>query len=193
MFRRVRVAAVLLAGVAAVSLSGCQKTDDTTTTLKVDDFVSAAITPNPATANGPGTGVFYRVVVGNNQPDETREYQYHVGLGIGLVINNNATSKSVALSFPVTITSASAIVHQAAGGIIVPPSSTDAEYSKCNISSSSGSTIGAVNGTINMNWDCWYTLPSQKREAVVVVTVNFADDTATPKTFTKTVNVTVAP
>jgi hypothetical protein len=193
MFRRVRVATMLLAGVAAVSLAGCQKTDDTTTTLKVDDFVSAAITPNPATANGPGTGVFYRVVVGNNQPDETREYQYHVGVGIGLVINNNATSKSVDLSFPVTITSASAVVHQAAGGIIVPPSSTDAEYSKCNIASSSGSTIGAVNGTINMNWDCWYTLPSQKREAVAVVTINFADDTSTPKTFTKTVNVTVAP
>jgi hypothetical protein len=187
------VAAVLLAGVAAVSLSGCQKTDDTTTALKVDDFVSAAISPNPANADGPGTGVTYRVVIGNNQPDEIRTYQYHVPFGIGLVINNNATSKSVALSFPVTITSASAVVHQAAGGIIVPPSSTDAEYSKCNIASSSGSTIGAVNGSINMNWDCWYTLPSQKREAVAVVTINFADDSSSPKTFTKTVNVTIAP
>ncbi len=193
MFRRVRAAAVLLAGVAAVSLSGCQKTDDTSTTLKVDDFVSAAVTPNPAIADGPGTGVNYRVVVGNNQPDEIREYQYHVGFGIGIVINNNATSKSVNLSFPATITSASAVVHQAAGGIIVPPSSTDAEYSKCNIGSSSGSTIGGVNGTINMNWDCWYTLPSQKKEAVAVVTINFADDSSTPKTFTKTVNVTIAP
>ena len=193
MFRRVRVAAVLLAGVAAVSLSGCQKTDDTSSSLKVDDFVSAAISPNPASADGPGTGVTYRVVIGNNQPDEIRTYQYHVPFGIGLVINNNATSKSVDLSFPVTITSASAVVHQAAGGIIVPPSSTDAEYSKCNIASSSGSTIGAVNGTINMNWECWYTLPSQKKESVVVVTVNFADDSSSPKTFTKTVNVTVAP
>jgi hypothetical protein len=192
MFRRVRVAAVLLAGVAAVSLSGCQKTDDTSSTLKVDDFVSAAITPNPAVADGP-TGVTYRVVIGNNQPDEIRTYQYHVGFGVGLVINNNATSKSVDLSFPVTITSASAVVHQAAGGIIVPPSSTDAEYSKCNIGSSSGSTIGAVNGTINMNWDCWYTLPSQKKEAVAVLTVNFSDDSSTAKTFSKTVNVTIAP
>jgi hypothetical protein len=192
MFRRVSVAAVLLAGVAAVSLSGCQKTDDTTTTLKVDDFVSAAITPNPASADGP-TSVTYRVVIGNNQPDEIRTYQYHVPFGIGLVINNNATNKSVNLSFPVTVTSASAVVHQAAGGIIVPPSSTDAEYSKCNLAGSSGSTIGAVNGTINMNWECWYTLPSQKKEAVAVVTINFMDDTSTPKTFTKTVNVTVAP
>lgn len=192
MFRRVRVAMLLLAG-AAVSVAGCQKTDSTTTTLKVDDFVGSAVNPSPATADGPGTGVFYRVVIGNNQPDETREYQYHVGFGVGVNINNNATSSSVALTFPVTVTSASAIVHQAAGGIIVPPSSTDAEYSKCNIASSSGSTIGAVNGAINMNWDCWYTLPSQKREAAVVVTINFADDSSTPKTFTKTVNVTVAP
>jgi hypothetical protein len=193
MFRPVRVATWLLAGMAALSLSGCQKTDSTTTTLKVDDFVSAAITPNPAVANGPGTGVFYRVVVGNNQPDETREYQYHVSFGLGIVINNNATADSVKLTFPATIVSASAVVHQAAGGIIVPPSSTDAEYSKCNIGSSSGSTIAAVNGTINMNWDCWYTLPSQKKEAVSVVSINFTDDSSSPKTFTKTVNVTVAP
>jgi hypothetical protein len=192
MFRRVSVTTLLLAG-AALSLAGCQKTDSTSTTLKVDDFVGSAVNPNPANADGPGTGVQYRVVVGNNQPDEIREYQYHVAFGLGVNINNNATSSSVALTFPATITSASAIVHQASGGIIVPPPSTDAEYSKCNLASSSGSTIGAVNGAINMNWECWYTLPSLKREAVVVVTINFTDDSSTPKTFTKTVNVNVAP
>jgi len=193
MFRPVSVATLLLAGVAALSLSGCQKADSTTTTLKVDDFVVGSPAPNPATADGPGTGVSYRVVIGNNQPDEIREYQYHVSFGLGLTINNNATSDSVKLSFPVTISSASAVVHQASGGIIVPPSGTDAEYSKCNISGSSGSTFGAVNGVVNMNWDCWYTLPSQKKEAVVIVTINMSDDSSTPKTFTKTQNVNVSP
>ncbi len=193
MFRRVRVAMLLLAGLVALPLSGCQKTDNTNSSLKVDDFVISTVTPNPATADGPGTGVFYRVVIGNNQPDETREYQWHAAFGLGVTINNNATSDSVKLTFPATITSASAVVHQASGGIIVPPSSTDAEYSKCIINSSSGSTIGAVNGVINMNWACWYTIPSQRREAVIVVTLNFSDDSSTPKTFTKTVSVQVAP
>ena len=193
MFRRVRVAVPLLAGLAALSVPACQKTDSTSSTLKVDDFVISTVTPNPTTADGPGTGVFYRVVIGNNQPDETREYRWHAAFGLGVTINNNATSDSVKLTFPATITSASAVVHQASGGIIVPPSSTDAEYSKCIIDSSSGSSIGAVNGTINMNWECWYTVPSQRREAVIVVTLNWSDDSSTPKTFTKTVNVQVAP
>jgi hypothetical protein len=192
MFRRVRVAMLLLGG-AAVSLAGCQKTDSTDSTLKVDDFVASTPTPNPATADGPGTGQFYRVVIGNNQPDEIREYQYHVAFGLGTTINNNATSSSVDLTFPATVSSASAVVHQASGGIIVPPPSTDAEYSKCNLASSSASSITAVNGVINMNWDCWYTLPSGRKEAVVVVTLNFTDDSSTPKTFTKTVNENIAP
>lgn len=193
MFRRVRVARLLLTGLTALAVSACQKTDSTSTTLKVDDFVISSYSPNPAAADGPGTGVNYRVVIGNNQPDEIREYQYHVPFGLTVTINNNATSSSVALTFPATISSASAVVHQASGGIIVPPSSTDAEYSKCNIANSSGSTIGGVNGSINMNWECWYTLPSGHKEAVVVVTLNFTDDSSTPKTFTKTVNVNVAP
>lgn len=193
MVRPVRVATLLLAGAAALSLSGCQKADDTSSTLKVDDFVIATVSPNPATADGPGTGQFYRVVIGNNQPDEIREYQYHVTFGLGITINNNATSDSVKLTFPATITSASAVAHQASGGIITPPSGTDAEYSKFVINSSSSSTINAVNGVINMTWEGWYTLPSQRKEAVVVVTLNFTDDSSTPKTFTKTVNVQVAP
>jgi hypothetical protein len=193
MFRRVRVAGLLLTGLTAVALSACQKTDSTSTTLKVDDFVVSSYSPNPAQADGPGTGVTYRVVIGNNQPDEIREYQWHVGFGMSITINNNATSSSVKLTFPATITSAAGVVHQASGGIIVPPSSTDAEYSKCNISNSSGSTIGGVNGSINMNWDCWYTLPSGRKEATVVLTMNMTDDSSTPQTFTKTVNVNVAP
>jgi hypothetical protein len=195
MFRRVRMAALLLVGVAAATLplSGCQKTDDTDDTLNVDDFVIASQNPNPATADGPGTGVTYRVVVGNNQPDEFREYDWHTVFGVGVTINNNATSDSVKLSFPVTLKSINVVAHQASGGIITPPTGTDVEYSKFVVTGSSGSTISAVNGVINMNFEMWYDFPNLRKEAVMTVTLNFADDSSTPKTFTKTFDVKVAP
>lgn len=194
MFVRVRMATLLIAGLAAaLPLSGCQKTDDTDTSLKVDDFTIATQFPNPATADGPGTGVTYRVVRGNNQPDDILEYDWHTAFGLGVTINNNATSDSVKLTFPVTLTSVNAVAHQASGGIITPPSGTDAEYSKFVISSSSGSVISAVNGVINMNMDVWYDFPNLRKEAVVTVTLNFSDDSSTPKTFTKTFNVKVSP
>jgi hypothetical protein len=195
MFSRVRMATLLLAGlaVAALPLSGCQKTDDTDESLKVDDFTIASQNPSPAIADGPGTGVTYRVVRGNNQPDDILEYDWHTSFGVGVTINNNATKDSVKLTFPVTLTSVNAVAHQASGGIITPPSGTDAEYSKFVISSSSGSVISAVNGVINMNMDVWYDFPNLRKEAVVTVTLNFRDDSSTPKTFTKTYDVKVAP
>jgi hypothetical protein len=61
------------------------------------------------------------------------------------------------------------------------------------ITGSSGSVISAVNGVINMNMDVWYDFPNLRKEAVVTVTLNFSDDSSTPKTFTKTFNVKVAP
>jgi hypothetical protein len=195
MFRRVRMATLLVAGLAAATLplSGCQNPDDTDSSLKVDDFVIASQNPNPATADGPGTGVTYRVVRGNNQPDDILEYDWHAAFGVGVTINNNATKDSVKLTFPVTLTSVNVVAHQAAGGIITPPSGADAEYSKFVIVGSSGSEITAVNGVINMNFEVWYDFPNLRKEAVMTVTLNFSDDSSTPKTFTKTYNVKVAP
>jgi hypothetical protein len=194
MFRRVRMATLPVALLAAaLPLSGCQKTDSTDSSLKVDDFCVASQNPNPATADGPGTGVTYRVVIGNNQPDEIREYDWHTMFGVGVTINNNATKDSVKLSFPVTLTSVNVVAKQASGGIITPPSGTDLEYSKFVILGSSGSQITAVNGVINMNFEMWYDFPNLRKEAVLVVTLNFSDDSSTPKTFTKTFNVKVAP
>src|ERR1700704_7225 len=102
MFGRVRVTTLLLTGLAVVSLSGCQKTDSTDTTLKVDDFVVSTSNPATPNADGPGTGKTYRVVRGNNQPDDILEYQYHVIFSTTTTINNHATDSSVALTFPVT-------------------------------------------------------------------------------------------
>jgi hypothetical protein len=192
MVRRVSMAMLLLAGVAAVSLSGCQKTDSTDSSLKVDDFVISTTSPSIATADGPGTGKTYRIVRGNNQPDDILEYDWHTTFGLSTTINNHATDDSVKLAFPVTLSSASVKVQQASGGIVNPPTGGDTEHFEY-LSSASGNTIGAVNGTINMNFEVWYDLPSLRKEALITVTLNFTDDSSTPKTFTKVVNVQVAP
>ncbi len=192
MVRSVRVATVLLAGLAAASLSGCQKTDSTDDTLKVDDFVVSTTTPGIATADGPGTGKTYRIVRGNNQPDDILEYDWHTSFSVTTTINNHATDDSVKLSFPVTLSAASAKVQQASGGIVNPPTGGDVEHYEY-VSSASSNKIGAVGGAITQTFEVWYDLPSLRREALVTLTLNFTDDSSTPKTFTKTVNVQVAP
>jgi hypothetical protein len=191
MFGRVRVTTLLLTGLAALSLSGCQKTDSTDTTLKVDDFVESTTTPATPAADGPGTGKTYRVVRGNNQPDDILEYKYHVVFSTTTTINNHATDSSVKLSFPVTLSSATVKVQQASGGIVNPPTGGDVEHYEY-VTSASGNTIGAVNGAITITYEIWYTLPSGRREALVTEALNFTDDSSTPKTFTKTVNVQLA-
>jgi hypothetical protein len=192
MFGRVRVTTLLLTGLAAVSLSGCQKADSTDSSLKVDDFVVSTSNPATATADGPGTGKTYRVVRGNNQPDEILEYQYHTTFSTTTTINNHATDDSVKLSFPVTLSSATIKVQQASGGVVNPPTGGDVEHFDY-VTSASGNTIGAVNGAVTITYEVWYTLPSGRKEALVTETLNFTDDSSTPKTFTKTVNVNIAP
>jgi hypothetical protein len=192
MFGRVRVATLLLAGLAALSLSGCQKTDSTDTTLKVDDFVVSTTTPTTPNADGPGTGKTYRVVRGNNQPDDIVEYQYHVTFSTTTTINNHATDDSVKLAFPVTLSAATVKVQQASGGIVNPPTGGDVEHYEY-VTSASGNTIGGVNGAITITYEIWYSLPSGRKEALVTESLSFTDDSSTPKTFTKTVNVQLAP
>jgi hypothetical protein len=193
MFRSVRAATLLLAGLAVLPLlSGCQKTSSTDSTIKVDTFVESTTTPGVASADGPGTGKTYRIVRGNNQPDDILEYDWHTAFNVTVKINNHATDDSIKLSFPVTLSSASIKVQQASGGIVNPPTGGDTEHYEY-VSSASGNTIGAVNGAISLNFDVWYDLPSLRREALITVTLNFTDDSSTPKTFTKTVNVQVAP
>ncbi len=197
MFRRVRVTGLPLAWFAALSLAGltaagCQKTSDTNSTINVDTFVTSTANPPVATADGPGTGRTYRVVRGNNQPDDILEYQYHTSFAVTLVINNHATDKSIGVSFPVTLSSATLKVQQASGGIVTPPTGGDVEHYDF-VSNASSNVVPAVNGAITVGYDVWYTLPSGRKEGLVTLTYNFTDDSSTPKTFSKTVNVNIAP
>jgi hypothetical protein len=170
--------------------AGCQSPTSASSTLSVDDFVTAAISPDPATAVD-AVGKTYRVVRGNNQPDEILPYSYVTSFAITLTVTSEATSDSVDLTFPVTITSVSGKVQQAAAGIVTPPTGGDVEHYESLIAQSSGSQFAAVNGTITMSFQVWYALPNGRREAVVTESISLKDDSG--KTFTKNVDVKVAP
>ena len=185
--RFVRAAVVVTAATAAAA---CQSPTSASSTLKVDDFVDATITPNPATALA-SSGKTYRVVRGNNQPDEVLPYQYTTTFTVTINLNSNATSSSVNLSFPVTITAAAGKVEQASGGIVTPPTGGNVEHYESVILASSGSSIAAVGGGVTMTFQVWYALPSGNREALVTETISMKDNNGT--TFAKDVKVNVAP
>jgi hypothetical protein len=183
--------ALLLAALAVSS--ACQSPTDASDTLNVDDFVDATVSPNPAIATTDTGGKTYRVVRGNNQPDDVLPYQYTAVFSVTTSINSNATSKSVELTFPVSVTSASGKVEQASGGIVTPPTGGEVEHYESVILSSTGSTFSAVGASITIVFQVWYTMPNGRREARVTEAIAMTDKSSTPKTFTKNVYINVAP
>lgn len=187
MLRFVRAIVLLAAAAAAAS---CQSPTSASSSLNVDDFVNATISPDPAAASA-SSGKTYRVVRGNNQPDEVLEYDWVTTFSVTVIVNSNATSKDVDLSFPVTVTSASGKVEQASGGIVTPPTGGEVEHYESIILASSGSQISGVGGGVTMNFLVYYDLPSLKKEALVTEVISFKDNAG--KTFSKSVPVKVAP
>jgi hypothetical protein len=177
---------------AAMAATACQSPTSASNTLSVDDFVDAAISPSPATAVA-STGKTYRVVRGNNQPDEVLPYQYTATFTVTTSLNGNSKADSVALTFPVTITAATGKVEQASAGIVTPPSGGEVEHYESVILSSSGSTIAGVGGAVTMVFQVWYTLPSGNREARVTESISMKDNSNSPKTFAKNVYINIAP
>jgi len=186
-----RYAILPLMFAAAALLSACQSPTDSSDTLDVDDFVDSSVTPSTASAVTSTDGRSYRVVRGNNQPDDIYAYQYKTSFRVTVTINKNAADDDIDLSFPVTVTSISAKVEQASGGIVTPPTGSDAEHYESVLSGSTGSTFSGTNSSVAFTEDVWYSLPSKGKEALVTVTISFKDDDS--KTFTKTVTVLVNP
>jgi hypothetical protein len=169
----------------------CQSPTDSTTTYDVDDIVTSVVTPAHATAAASTDGKNYRVVRGNNQPDEVLLFDWVTTFDITLAITSTATNKDVDLSFPITITSATGRVQQAAGGIVTPPTGGDVEHYDSVLTSSTGSQISAVGGTVTLSFQVWYDLPSLRKESLVTETIILQDADGTQ--LTKTVNVVVDP
>lgn len=188
MFRFAHTLVLAVVVLAAVSAAGCQSPSDTTTSLDVDDFVDAAGSPDPATAEV-STGRTYRVVRGNNQPDDVLEYDWKASFAVTVTLNSNATSDDIDLEFPVTVTSATVKIQQASGGIVTPPTGSDFEHYESVITQSTGNKFSSANTSVTMWFDVWYDLPSLKQEALATVTVSFKDNDSL--SFSKTVDVRI--
>jgi hypothetical protein len=177
--------------VAALAASNCQSPTNPSDQVSYNDAIDMASTPDPIAADTQTNGRTYRIVRGNNQPDEINAYDWHTVFGTSVVLNGNATDDDLDIDFPVRITATTLVVKQATGGIITPPTGSDSEKFEFVTLSASGNTMSGTNTPVNLNFEVWYDLPSLRKEAVIQVSVSFIDNDGT--TFAKTADFKVAP
>ena len=192
MIRSRRSAALVLAGaIAGLSAAGCQNPTDPGTTVNYSEALDITVDPDPIVADGATGGKLYRVVRGNNQPDEMLAYDWHAVFSSKLSLNDKATDEDLDLDFPVRITGATLTVKQATGGIISPPSGSDTEKFEYVPLTASSNQFGAINSPITLTFEVWYDLPSLRKESVVTLTYAFVDNDGT--SFQRIVDFKVAP
>lgn len=191
MFRFRSLLSLAFCGVTILSSAACQSPTSASDTVSVDDYVTSSTTPSTATAVDATDGRTYRVVRGNNQPDEVLAFKYTTTFAITVTVTSQATDKSVGLTFPMTITSASGKVQQASGGIVTPPTGGEVEHYESVILGTSTSTVNAANGSATITFQVWYTLPNGRKESLITENIGFKD--ADGNTFSKSVDVVVAP
>jgi hypothetical protein len=177
--------------VIALSSGGCQSPTDPDDVVDYDEVLDATASPEPILANTETGGRTYRVVRGNNQPDDILPYDWHAVFTTTLTFNSQASDNDVDIDFPVKITATTVVVKQASGGIITPPSGTETEKSEFVILSTSSNQLTAIGTPTTTTFEIWYDLPSLRREAVVIVTFSFTDNDGT--VFQKERQITVAP
>ena len=180
--------AVLLAAVAVV---GCQSPTDPTDRMTFDEAVDITSNPNPIGADTETSGRTYRIVRGNNQPDEILPYDWHAVFSAAINLNGNASDDDLDIDFPVRIVATTLTIKQASGGIITPPSGSETEKYEFVTLSASGNQFASTDAPITLAFEVWYDLPSLRKEAVVQVAASFVDNDGT--TFQKTVDLRVAP
>jgi hypothetical protein len=168
----------------------CQTPTDPDETLDVDDILDLAVAPNPAVAVESTDGRTYRVVRGNNQPDETLAFDWFTSFVVTATLNSQADDKDADLEFPIDLTSVTVSVKQASGGILSPPSGGDTEH-YFHVTEASSNRYAAAGSSVSIKLDVWYDLPSLRKEALIAVTMNFQDSDG--KAFSKSYDVRVAP
>lgn len=173
------------------TLSACQSPTSTSNTKSYDDAVDVTTAPNPIIADTNTGGKTYRIVRGNNQPDEIAAYDWHATFTSTVSFNSTATDKDVDLSFPIRLSSATLVVKQASGGIVTPPTGTDKEYYEFVTVNASGNQFGTVGSPVSGTFEIWYDLPSLRKEAVVSLSLSFVDNDS--KTFSVSRDINVAP
>ena len=176
---------------AAVAADACQNPNDPTDTINYSEALDITVTPDPIVADNQTGGKTYRVVRGNNQPDELLPYDWHSVFSSTLTLNNNATNEDLDLDFPIRITGATLSVKQATAGIVTPPSGGETEKFEYVPLSATSNQFGAVNTPISLTFEMWYDLPSLRKESVVTLTYSLVDNDGT--SFQRIVDFNVAP
>lgn len=169
--------------------AGCQSPTDPDDIVDVDDFLELSSAPNPALAAAATDGRTYRVVRGNNQPDDILPFDWYTTFAVTATLNSQADDED-ALEFPVDITSVTISVKQASGGIVTPPTGGETEHFHY-VTNASVNRYEAASSSVTVAFEVWYDLPSLKREALITVTFAFRDDDGT--TFSQSHDVRVAP
>ncbi len=183
----VRVAVLL----SALAASGCQKPTDPTDTIRFDEAVDITSSPDPIAADDHTGGRTYRIVRGNNQPDDILAYDWHTVFAANISLNANADSDDLDIEYPVRVVATTLTIKQATGGIVTPPSGSDSEKYEFVTLSASGNQFAGINTPITLTFEAWYDLPSLRKEAIVQVAASFVDNDGS--TFQKTVDIKVAP
>jgi hypothetical protein len=170
MRRAVKIPLVL----AAAWLGACSSPTSSTPTLDV----TLTPTPDPAVADGP-TGVQYKVA---NADGTVSYYDYDYRASFTVTIQENA-------GMALDVTALNAVVQQATGGIVIPPSGGDQVYYK--FTSSAPTNHINAKGSASVGFDVWYDLPSGGKEALVTVSFSFQDSDGI--TYSKTAQEKIAP
>jgi len=188
MLRCAGVAGIL---VCALTTLGCQKPTDPDDTVRVDEAVDVASVPDPIIADTATGGRTYRVVRGNNQPDDILPYDWHTVFSSNIVFNSKATDKDLDIDFPVKLSATTLAVKQASAGIITPPTGGDKEYYDFVTVGATGNQVTGTNAPVTLTFEVWYDLPSLRKEAVITATFTFVDNDGT--SFQRAVDFKVAP
>ncbi len=176
---------------AALVTGGCQNPTDPSNVVRYDEVVDVIASPDPIVADTSTGGRTYRIVRGNNQPDEILPYDWHTLFSATVSFNDQATDNDIDLEFPVRITATALTVKQASGGIVTPPTGTDTEKFEFITLNATGNQLPGTSSPVSLSFEVWYDLPSLRKEAVVTVTFSFVDNDGV--TFQKAVDVKVAP
>lgn len=191
MFETLRRGLLLSVLAGATLLAGaCQSPTSSSDSFDVDDFLVTSVSPDPILADAADDGKTYRLVRGNNQPDDILKYDWKARFTVNLTLNDK-TDDDDNLTFPIDVTSATLKVQQASGGIVNPPTGGEIEHFEYVLSQATSSRFGGINSSNSMTFDVWYDLPSLHKEALVTVTISFKDDDGVQ--FSKAIDVKVAP
>ena len=162
------------------------------TRLTYDEAIDITSSPDPISADTQTGGRTYRIVRGNNQPDDILPYDWHSVFSAAIKLNGNATDDDLDIDFPVRVVATTLTIKQAIGRHHhAAERQRDREVRVRDAQRQRQPDSPAPTRPITLTFEVWYDLPSLRKEAVVQVAASFVDNDGT--TFQKTVDLRVAP